>query len=265
MGLDAYVQCNCLKEGKVKPPPFDLGLIEWIDGEFDLAEAADDDVYHHYCTWKETACEHEDFHFVYDRVYNASGGMFFYGVLEQLGKEEFPVLSSVIGNGNTSPDMSHKAMVELEILENRIVELEGVFLMDTDAQEEYRKILVGEDYWFYSHGREYYYRMSERGFVVTDSEQKELFRSLSFSQEVMQERLADHAVDGVRFRDLESGKVHESGYPISSFSWESKAYYYPRAFHVAKRHLTRSDLYQTKVLKRLFEASIVTGNPIVWS
>lgn len=42
MGLDAYVQCNCIKEGKIEPSPFDLSLIKYENNIFDISEKVED-------------------------------------------------------------------------------------------------------------------------------------------------------------------------------------------------------------------------------
>lgn len=60
MGLDGYVNCNCVKEGKAKPAPFDISLLEWTDDGLDLPDSADDETYYLFREWQEHACEHEN-------------------------------------------------------------------------------------------------------------------------------------------------------------------------------------------------------------
>lgn len=87
MGLDAYVQCNCIKEGKVKNPPFDMNLIICNDGVYELRDSADDVTFHKYINWLENAFQHPRGYYIYERVSNVGGSNFLSGVIKMLERK----------------------------------------------------------------------------------------------------------------------------------------------------------------------------------
>ncbi|MEK4512059.1 MULTISPECIES: hypothetical protein [Paenibacillus] len=263
MGLDAYVNCNCVKEGKVKPPPFDISLLEWTDEGIDLSDSADDGTYHLFLKWREHACEHENFRYYYNRVANIAGGNFFFGAMERLGQENFPLLNSIWGN-TLSASQANKALKELDILESRVSELQGVFLLESKSQEEYARALPGDDRWFYSSGMEFTYRLNDNGFRIVNQDNLELFRSMAFTQEVVCLEKDSRVGRLVWFCDSETGSLHKSTHPLSKKIWGVEELYYPNSMQVVTRELKCSDLHSTVVLRELFEASLQTGNSIIW-
>ncbi|RCX21444.1 hypothetical protein DFP94_102197 [Fontibacillus phaseoli] len=264
MGLDAYVVCNCVKEGKVKPPPFDSGLLEWTEEGIDLSDSGDDEIYRLFLRWREQACEHEDFYYYYDRVANTAGGNFFYGAMDRLGIGYFPLLSS-IGGKPLPANQADKALKELDILESMIRELQGTFLVEPESLEEYKKALAGEDSWFYASGGQLTYRLNERGFCIIHGANGELFRSVAFTQEVIRGESVSREHPLVRFHDTETGRVHECDHPFRKKIWGVEELYYPSSLQVVTRELKSSDFPSAGVLRKLFEASMQTGNPIIWT
>ncbi|MCA1295463.1 hypothetical protein LBW89_20860 [Paenibacillus sp. alder61] len=263
MGLDAFVNCNCLREGKVKPAPFDLSLLEWTDDGIEMPDTVEDEIFYQFHEWKEQACTHEDMQIYSDRVGNTSGMNVYYGVLERLGEERFPLLRRIWGSPFTAEE-SRKALSELEQFERRVGEVEGIFLLESGSMEEYQMTLVGEDRWFYSAGNEITYRLNPEGFCVQDREGRVLFQSRAFTQETVETNRSGWQRFNARFSDSDTGSTCETTSPISKKIWGVEELYYPASFQVVNRGLTSSDLRAIRVLRKLFEASIQTGNPVIW-
>lgn len=264
MGLDAYVECNCLKEGKAKPPPFDISLVEWTDEGIDVSPTVDDKTYYLFVNWRKHACEHENFKYYHNRVANIAGSNFLFGVMQRLGREDYSLLNS-IWNKPVDAVQAGKALEELNTLESRINVLQGVFLVESQSQKEYVKALPGDDGWFYAAGSEYTYRLNERGFYIVDRNSRELFRSMAFSQEVIDSQEDGRVHPLVRFQDNVTGYIHEASHPFSTKTWGVDELYYPTSLQVVIRELRSSDLPSVEVLRELFEVSLTTGNPIIWT
>ena len=120
MGLDAFVRCNCFKARITSEPPFpweDLMMDEeggvclieahnaWnerIQGHIAYDEhrarfGENDDVL---WAWQRECCSHEDMEYCSEWVGNWAGVRRFEGIVDSIGKEFFPVLSTMIPNGN---------------------------------------------------------------------------------------------------------------------------------------------------------------------
>lgn len=189
-------------------------MLEWSKDGIDISDSADDETYFLFVEWQEHACEHENFYYYYDRVANVSGGTFFFGAMDRLGQENFPWLTS-IGREPISTGQASEMQMELDILESRVSELKGNYLVDSKSIEEYVKALSSEERWFYSTGGKTTYRINDKGFGIVDREKGELFRSMAFIQEVMNLEREGRNHRLVRFRDIESGVIYESNHPFS--------------------------------------------------
>jgi len=266
MGLDGYVQCNCIKEGKIKTPPFDLSLIKYENNIFDISEDVEDETFHSYLDWIENACNHPGLYYIHERVSNISGLNFLWSAIRKAGKEKFPILKSIWETDHLKPEKAKEALQEVELLKSKINEMEGVFLIDKITNEEFWAVFEDEDEWFYSHGGEFYYRLNNKGFCITDSEGKELFLSKDFTQDVTMTMNLDKVQFEVVFKDIIEGKTFESIKPIDRcINWERKEFYFPKELKVIRRRLKVKDFYSIEVLMRLFEASCITGNSVVWT
>lgn len=108
MGYDAYVRCNCFKEGKTKPfkyikyvkdyPEYlELELPEEIKKNTELANKIEIDFYH----WQCSACEHENMEIVSERIANISGmGALRFAIESCGGEKEFPTLATQLPEYN---------------------------------------------------------------------------------------------------------------------------------------------------------------------
>jgi hypothetical protein len=266
MGLDGHVQCNCIKEGKIKTPPFDLNLIKYENNIYDISEDVDDKTFYSFLKWKENACKHRGLYYVSERVSNISGSNFLWSAISKAGEENFPILKTIWGTDYLKPEKAKEALQEVEFLKSKINEMEGVFLIDKATKEEYWAVFEDEEGWFYSHGREFNYKLSNKGFFITDSEDKELFLSRNFIQDVTMIRNLNKVQYKVIFKDIQEGKIYESVKPIDKcINWEKNEYYFPKGLEVIKRKLEVKDFYSLEILTRLFEASCETGNSVVWT
>ena len=109
---------------------------------------------------------------------------FFWDIINKIGEEQFPNFSSMWKKSHVEPQLAQMVMKEIEVIKLKIKEVKGVFLLDEDTNEEYWSVVEGEDNWFYSHGGEFNYRLSDRGFYITERNEGILFISQSFSQDV---------------------------------------------------------------------------------
>lgn len=264
MGLDAYVQCNCFREGKAKEPPFDAKLLTFNNNILDISHEVDDETFSAYIRWSENACEHEDFKLVYERVGNASGMNFFWDIINKIGEEQFPNFSAMWKKSHVESQLAERVIKEIAVIKSKIKDVKAAFLIDEDTNEEYCSVVEGDDTWFYSHGGEFNYRLGDRGFYITDRNAEILFISQSFSQDVKVMK-GNREVE-VYFQDILTGKTYKSSKAIERcINWQKEEFYYPDKLIVKKRNLEIDDCYTLQVLERLLETSIITGNPIVWA
>lgn len=108
------------------------------------------------------------------------------------------------------------------------------------------------------------YNLSDKGFYITDAEDRLLFQSKNFAQQVKLLKATGNLTYSVIFKDKNTGKTYETEKPIEKcISWEKKEFYFPDRLSVIKRSLKVSDIPGLGVLERLFKASIQFGNPVV--
>src|SRR5215470_12743901 len=100
MGLDAFVRCNCVKEGKAAFPPFMDKVTFDTEGYVELipSEAANEELEQKLDSWQ--WCEHEDRKFAREHISNWSGYRFFQQSLGKLGWEHFPNLKEYLPDAN---------------------------------------------------------------------------------------------------------------------------------------------------------------------
>jgi hypothetical protein len=126
MGYDAYIRCNCYKEGKIEKPYFSAYLVENIDGfklnlpknildNKNLIEKIEEDFYN----WVYNGCEHEDMEYYNCRISNAGGMGWLVGAIEYINKfEKIPLLMGYIkdcNGGYLSYESIHEFKNEIDI------------------------------------------------------------------------------------------------------------------------------------------------------
>ncbi|MEZ6045589.1 MAG: hypothetical protein R3C11_08435 [Planctomycetaceae bacterium] len=272
MGLDATVMCTCFQEGKVEPP-FPR---EWLrldeEGYLDLIPEQDTQQnYQELERWIESACPHEQMEYACERISNWSGYRAFQGALRALGMENFPTLKQELPQNNggmTQPEQCEAALEELDrfmsfpqvsstpalyegatgrLLYKYIEDYEGVFIWSgTDHTE------IGVDH---------------AGFFVRDQEGTILFRSKRFLQHC-------HSKRGWMFRrqvswtwnDLNTGDAYATSTALKYFSDEEQDELEPPLeFYFGLEQETPGSFdYIVEPLRTVFQAALITGNPVRW-
>jgi hypothetical protein len=128
MGYDAYVRCNCWKEGKTKPHHFPFEVATGSDGspsivspecERSYLNAECLEQYQLLWTWSMDACEHFALNYARERIANIWGMASFKSALEALGWEQYPILEEYLpsdNSGKVPPDQAALMIQELERL-----------------------------------------------------------------------------------------------------------------------------------------------------
>lgn len=304
MGFDAYVRCNCWKEGKTKPFPFDYGFHLSEDGESweidipkpdkSLGEDALQDWYaKNYALdeWLETCCEHPGMKLVDVRIATVSGMSVFRWALEQVGKHHFPTLGAelpVANGGIMKPEAAERVMSELvffcqqesvgrgallfysvtgEVIQIYNPVRDGIFRHHPAAGVDMGIDLAG----FFIAKR---YRSNDPALDLMNknykvqSPRQELFRAIHFGQ-----RRID--ADGIEYINADNGSrfTCNPGNGGGTLMYEGN----PKSdlslpdgvdtqwFHVVTRNYTHEVFRSTiQALIYVCRASIATGNPVVW-
>lgn len=133
MSYIAFVYCNCLKEGKTKPYPFEFGFSINEEGgiEPDIPFTANEkersafrrDRSAAIRRWMQDCCDHENMYYADENVANIYGMATFRGVLVNIGWEYFPALKQGLPHPSawiTSPALAQQMLEELDFLRTRI-------------------------------------------------------------------------------------------------------------------------------------------------
>lgn len=273
MGLDAYVPCNCYREGKTKtPPPTQEELCIDEDGilcpvryrGIPYEELKDDEEFQNISVelykWKINACEHEDGEYASERVGNWSTARYFTWVVSQFPEGSFPLLIDLIppANGGSVPVKDAPEILrELAELRKRLPEIKGFFLVDGMNG---RVLYDGSDYldgnfaWI---GNQIF-GFDKNGLYVLDRETEEL---LFKAKEVMETVETD--ADGKK-RTLWTDVSDSENRIVVNHDPISKLKNGVGYLKVEIRPMSADDVYAIEPLERLFKASIETGNPVFW-
>ncbi|MEV6244005.1 hypothetical protein [Lentzea sp. NPDC051838] len=233
MGLDAFVRCRCWQDGVVTPPAALAGLIVLEDEYLGLSVPWEghESLHNALDKWVSSACSHEDMDLVCEHVGNWASYRGLQRALGTMGWEHFPVLQGTLPNGNggcTPASSAASALEELQFYTSHAVMGLQAVLCDADTGE----VLLEQIHAFgglnvFADGVAYGVDLD--GFFV-QKEGLELFRSMAFNA---------------------------AGVPGTPFG--------ARNLEVRSR-LEDADVYSYTVnaLVRLFEASVASGNPVVW-
>lgn len=268
MGLDAYVKCNCFKNGLAAKLPFAEELLTCdADGYFDVKRLPEvSDVEYHELErrlheWERNACPHYKMYYCSEWVGNWWGVRAFQQAMGQIGAEHFPVLYNALPDGNygrLEAEQAAAALAELALFEDRITAYENVFLQDAGSHEtiyDYIAVCNGKFAWNYA--RKSVSGFDAQGFFIRNRKTgRELFRSMHFAQKV--KPVFWRKKPQIILTDLVSGRrvtIH------SAIGGEARF----RIFKVNRRQLTLSDYYVTGQLKKLLNAALETGNAVIWT
>jgi hypothetical protein len=243
----------------------------------DLPWDSNDQKFREFDRWKKTCCPHEWTDYARERISNWSGYRLFQQRLAEIGWQHFPVLQAELPEANgglTDAKAAAAALEELAFLESTAHSGQDVVLMDlSDGEMLYRYIEAyqGIFTWCGKSGMDL--GVDPNGFFVRLREDKgapgvDLFRSKQFEQEHIRE-------NEIIFRDVETGEVFRGACGVTRVaSWPDGRLQndegrvnqiYPKHLQVEMKPRTSADLdYIIQPLKRIFGASVETGNPVRW-
>lgn len=273
MGLDAYVQCNCYKEGKAKPFPLpDLEKYLGMDGEgvftLNLEYEGHEEAHQMFVEWKATACEHPNMDYVSERISNWSGYRAFQEALAELGWRHFPALEAelpALNGGSMSAQSAARALQELALFKEMIRQKTNIFLVNTETGEaifEYIATYFGIFMW--AGDEKLNFGFDKHGFFIAGQHPDSAVRpgQIFFQAMRLEQRLIDADEQGRRVEyfnaDTEERFICRS---VAAGTPDA----YPRLLHVEERRLSADNFdYILKALTAVCQASVATGNPVVW-
>ncbi len=270
MGLDAYVPCNCYKDGKTKPPPFpeDYIFFEEETGMPELAQpySEDDEKWNTFMDWRLTACEHEDMEIASERIANWGGLRYFQQALDRVGWEHFPTLRDEIpdyNGGFTPPQASAKALEELKFFQEQRKLGSYPFLIDTERGTELREYTEAYEGIFIMDGRHGMFIGFDKDglFFIKQPEGKSVLRAgkLVFQAKRVEQQIRGSIKKQVVYTDLDTGKQFVCQTEIE---FDGRC---PRYMHVEQRSIDPSEFdYIIIPLTKVFKASVEIGNPVYW-
>ncbi|MCI0380854.1 MAG: hypothetical protein L0215_25000 [Gemmataceae bacterium] len=285
MGLDASVMCNCFKLGQTRTPPFPT---EWlvIDGEGYLSCRPEYELKYDWVTlyqWKQSCCEHEGMNFARERISNWTGYRLFQEALGKIGWDKFPVLKRELPNTNgglSSPEAAKAALVELKRFRACPSLGQNAVLVDTKSGFViYQHVSAYEGIFIFAGRTNVEAGIGQSKFFIRDRDTHSIiFQASRIKQSLLDPVHEDSFYEGrVELRDLDTnqiyvGKIVVSGPPIpwpdgriQNDKGESR-YERSDGFHVEIRSTVPGDFdYIVNALTKVFEASIITGNPVRWS
>ena len=268
MGFGGKVACNCFREGKTRPPPFDPSLLSLDgDGSGDVRIRIDDHLpieekqrlnHLFYSEWRKNCCEHESM--AYADVFGGWAVLrVFQEAMEQMGEDNFPALVRVLPEGNygciPSEDIA-AAEEELNRFENGIASARSWFLMDGETGRQLYDYVAGYGGQFLWGGTESAGFDPDGIWIRNDRTGEELFRCQRCLQR--KKRKLFFGREYCQLMDLDTGQKFAASGPIIDGTPP------PRVLEVARRALTPEDFPLIGWLRDLIRAAKITGNPITW-
>jgi hypothetical protein len=269
MGLDAVVYCNCFREGATEPPPEEIRpyIVTDEEGYPDLDFPMDDERFDEYLAmfdeWLGSCCSHPNLWYADESITDWEGYTRFLLVLEQAGWQRFPALYEALPSGNegrTDAGLARRALEELHHVRQGTDLGTGVHLMNGETGEMlYLHTSDAASFlgWNVQDGTAI--GLDEEGFFVGKLAERDLkveeilFRSVRFEQK------RESGEEAVLFQDLHSGARILSTLPIK------EGERLPRLLQVEKRPISGKDFdHILQPLINVFQASVETGNPVIW-
>jgi hypothetical protein len=301
MGYDAYVRCNRYKMGRVKSqPPFPF---DYYDAYGDLRPLTDDcekDINSPKCSeqwqaiyeWMDDACEHQGMKVVGLHVANIWGMSDFKWALGYMGWNHFPTLQSelpVANGGFVEATLAVPMLKELEYFMSFDEIAIGTYLLDSSTRETIYDYIGRPDGVFSMSGKTgidlgldadgFFVRKRPARDAADVDENMEIFRSMRLEQRLYYPKSEVDNREADYFEKFDEAEIElinlETNHRlvvkhgvlkiINSQDRAARKLVYPRFLHVEKRQFG-SERYADILdsLKQLCEASIATGNPIIW-
>jgi hypothetical protein len=271
MGYDAFVKCNCYRDGKISSrPPFEKHIKEdeegiWLDLEWKTHQSE----HAEFDSWmRKGPCPHKDMEIASERLANISGMGAFRIVISELGEHRFPILFHHLpkSNGGSLPvEFTPKMRKELQSLKKEPSSEKRIVLLEKSTNQRVQSVNASYESPFAFDGQSNrVYSISHKGLKIVRSKKffglesnKEIFLSSHFTQN----KISD---ERYFLTDLISGKSCLSGinlYPDkeandSSFEFEIK---------LMTASISEEYDYIITPLLKLAEASLQSGNPIIWT
>ncbi|MCL2387981.1 MAG: hypothetical protein FWC89_10610 [Defluviitaleaceae bacterium] len=270
MGLDARVPCNCFKLGKTTPPPIDRERI-YVDEDGYLEiifptgtpKAEQDYQWRRIIEWEKNCCEHPDFDYCNERVGSWSSVRQF-----QNAAAKYPTLVSIFpdcNGGYVEAALIPQLLKELDSFCETLPTLTDLMLVNAKTGEKaYARSNVWEGGIFSMGGRTGVdIGFDENGlFVVSRDTGEEFFRSMHFMQSALPNEIAiagdgrEYTASPSTLTDIVTGTSYKAYLRMGKED--------PAEFKIITRALSPEDFYTIAPLRKLFNASIETGNAIFW-
>lgn len=259
MGLDAFVYCRCWQNGLTAAPPVGpAGFDE--DGYFDLLLPWDGNEEAHaaFLAWLINACPHDEMELASERLSNWSGYRLFQRALETAGWEHFPTLHAELpeANGGFMPAAkAAEVLKELDLFESRArIEEETVLADEATGEPVMTHVPAYQGVMMLGPG--YRAGVDPDGFFVLDpgaDPPATLFRAARFEQRVLDSGEVEFTGGGQTVRvAMPPVGGHETSLP--------------HRLVVRQRSRSPADFsYIVAPLRRLCEASVASGNPVMWA
>ena len=279
MGLDAFVRCNCYEEGKAKPFIPNIELYYDDDNYIDVVRTPNmseeeyiklsNDVY----KWSRNCCEHRYMHCCRKRVGSWADIRSFTQALEAF--DCFNTLLSIIPSGNggyVKLEQAKAALKEISFFAEKIGEYANTSLLNKNTGSEVYHYIArynGEFAW--SKKANQIIGLDADGlFVKKYNSGREIFRSMNFTQQVFTAK-SKFCIKHFLGKQVENKKGRPEAVISDTSSGKSVKIFTAIAdsdkkvsFEVIKRKMNINDFYAYLPLKSLLEASLETGNQIVW-
>lgn len=275
MGLDAFVPCNCFKEGKTSEPPVDREWIIQDEGYYSLNPlySKDMDLDNKIYKWSQNCCEHPFMH-ISERISNWSGIRLFQQAMNTIGIDNFPILNTElpdVNGGYLTVENAKKALAELDIFEKRIVTINNIYLINVDSGEAVYEYIDAYD------GKVIFSKPYSLGFninglyIVESDSNKILFQGKSVQQKVYyypQWLKIITKITPIKLRPIRKVCWIDTATKNHFYTKFGLSIYngnYPKEFTI-KEQPTDIFNYQYIIdsLRKMFEASIQMNNPVYW-
>jgi len=274
MGLNAFVLCNCWKEGKTTVPPINRELIYYDE---------DNDCFSVHCSegtsneekwrledlikeWARNCCIHPNMKYCDEHIGNWSSVRELQQAVIKCA-DTFTVLPSIFpscNGGCVEPEIAEKALQELDMFCQNLEKQNGLYLIDAKSGDKIYAYIAGYKGVFAFSG-DIGTGFDHNGlFVHNEKTGEEYFRSMHVTQELLEpeERVSVNGESYTSYpsllMDIASGKTYRNYFTIGG---EKSGY---TELKVIMRPLLEADFYSIEPLRKVLRASVETKNPVCW-
>jgi hypothetical protein len=232
--------------------------------------------------WEQTCCEHEGMDFAAERIANWAGYRLFLEALENVGWTFFPVLHGELPNANgglMKSDAAAEALAELNYFQQQTIIAKNAVLVDsTTGYIIFEHIAAYEGVFIFGGSEGIEVGVGEFEFFVRQRDTNDdLFRATEVIQTFLDHVDQDKLYSGrVKLTDPSTGMEficksviwgQEIPWPDGRMTNDNGQVRRQRVkkFHVEIRDQVSSQFgYILEPLRKVFQASVSTGNPVRW-